>query len=115
MVVRVRELERRAGEDEGLARCDDVSSGGVDRPPWLPVKKRHLAASERGFFPLPPLRDLPVWSSGGLSGGQRRRLLRDVNGAFGALNWMHGEDSRPTTRPPSLVASEDKNQSMSSC
>ena len=37
MVVRVRELERRAGEDEGLARCDDVSSGGGQpAPPWPP-------------------------------------------------------------------------------
>ena len=47
-----------------------------------------------GIFPLPQLLDLPVWSSSGLTGGQRPRLSRDVNGACNVLNWMHGEDSR---------------------
>ena len=68
----------------------------------------YLAASERGNFPLPQLRDLPVWSSGGLTGGQRRGLLRDVNGACNALKWMHGEDSRSAARPPPLVATETR-------
>ena len=51
-----------------------------------------------------------MWSFGGLTSGQRRRLSRDVNGVCDSLNWMHGEDSRPAARPPPLVASEDKNQ-----
>ena len=59
-----------------------------------------------------PLRGRPVRSSRGLTGGQRRRLLRDVNGACNALNWMHGEDSRSAARLPSLVATEDKNQCL---
>ena len=53
-----------------------------------------------------------MWSSGGLTSGQRRRLLRDVNRSRNALNWMHGEDSRPAARLPSLVACEDKNQCL---
>ena len=53
-----------------------------------------------------------MWSSSGLTGGQRRRLLRDVHGACNALNWMHGEVTRPPALPPSLVASEDKNQCL---
>ena len=57
-------------------------------------------------------RDLPAWSSGSLTGGQRRRLPRDVSGARRALNWTHGEEDRPAARPPSLLASEDKNQCL---
>ena len=63
MVVRVRELERRAGEDEGLARCDDVSSGGGRPPAVAPVKKKASRGIGARVFPLPQLRDLPVWSS----------------------------------------------------
>ena len=36
-------------------------------------------------------------------------MLRDVNGACRAL---HGEETRPSARPPSRVASEDKNQRL---
>ena len=39
-------------------------------------------------------------------------MLGDVNGACNARNWMHGEDSRPAARPPSLLAIEDKNQRL---
>ena len=81
---------------------------GVD-----PVEKKSISRHRsEGIIPLPQLRDLPVWSSGGLTGGQRRRMLRDVNGVCNTLNWMHGEGSRPTARPPSLVATEDKNQRL---
>ena len=84
--------DAKAGEARGLARRNDVSSGGgrpPARPPW---RQGHLAESERGNFSPPPLRDLAVWSSVGMTGGQRRRLFRDVNGACDALNWTHGED-----------------------
>ena len=36
----------------------------------------------------------------------------DVNGVYRALNGMHGEEYRSAARPPSLVASEDKNQCL---
>ena len=96
-VTRVRELERRAGEAEGPARRNDATSGEGSR-------RQHRS---EGIFPLSNLQELPAWSSGGLTLGQRRRLLR-------ALNWMHGEENRPTALPPSLVASEGQ-ESMSSC
>ena len=38
-----------------------------------------------------------------MTGGQRRRLLRGVNGACDALNWMQGEGSRSVAHPHSLV------------
>ena len=74
----------------------------VDRP-------RHRS---EGIVLLPYLQELPASVSGGLIGGQRRRFLRDVNEACRALNWMHGEETRPPALPPSLVASEDKNQCL---
>ena len=53
-----------------------------------------------------------MWSFGGLDGGRRRRLLRDVNGACNALTCMDRENSRRAARPPTLVATEDKNQCL---
>ena len=54
----------------------------------------HVAASERGKFSSTATSRLTAvvfrW----------RGLLRDVNGACNASNWMHGEDSRPAARPP---------------
>ena len=64
------------------------------------------------MFPPPQVRDSLVWFSGGLTGGQRRRLLRDVNGACDTLNWMHGKDGRPRGSSSTLVATEDKNQCL---
>ena len=61
---------------------------------------------------MPYLQEFPASCSGGLTGGQRRRLLRDVIEACRAVNWMHGEETRPQALPPSLVASEDKNQCL---
>ena len=50
--MRVRELERKAGEDEGLVRRSDVSSG-VGRPPdWPSQNKGRLATPKRGDFPF---------------------------------------------------------------
>ena len=42
-VTRVRELERMGGEDEGIVRRNDVSSGGVRPPDRLPQNKGCLA------------------------------------------------------------------------
>ena len=84
---------------------------GADRLALAEQKALQRQRSE-GIFPLPQLRDLPAWSSGGLTGGQRRRLLREVNGACCASNWMHGEENGPATRPPSVVVREDKNQCL---
>ena len=109
MVLRVRELERRAGEVEGPARRNDVSDGGVDCPAGL--RRTEGAPRHRSeIFPLPYLQKRPAWSSGGLTDAQGRRRLRDVNGACGALNCMRGAENRPTALPLSLVANEDKNQ-----
>ena len=110
VVTSVRELERKAGEDEGLVRRNDNSSGG-GRPPDLHLQnKGRLATSKRGdFFFAVSARTSCVlfwW----FDRGQRRRLLRDVNEACRALNWMHDEETRPPALPPSLVASENKNQ-----
>ena len=85
---------------------------GVDRPSGPRRRKGTPRHRSEGIFPVPQLRDLPAWSSGGLTGVQRRRLLRDVNGACNACNWMRGEGSRPAARPPFLVASEEKNQCL---
>ena len=103
-------MERKAGEAEGPAVAMTSPMEGVD-PPDRP-RRTEGATRHRSedFLPLPYLQKLPAWSSGGFTGGQRRRLLRDVNGACRALNWMHGEENRPTALHPSLVASEDKNQ-----
>ena len=101
-------MERRA---RPRAPPDAMTSPmeGVDRPTGPRRKKGASRHRSEGIFLRPKLRDLQVWSSVGLTGGQRRRLLRDVNEACRALNWMHGEESRPTALPPSLVASEDRN------
>ena len=49
MVMRVRELERRVGEAEGLIRRNDFSDG-VDRPKG-PAEQRVARGTEvRGFF-----------------------------------------------------------------
>ena len=49
-VTKMMTERRKAGEAPGLARRNDVSSGG-GRPPARPTwKKGHLAASERGSF-----------------------------------------------------------------
>ena len=48
MVMRARELERRAGEAEGLARRSDVSTEGSRLPDRLPQHKVRLAAWKRG-------------------------------------------------------------------
>ena len=82
---------------------------GVDSQTGPAEQRAPRGTETREVFPLPYLQELSAWSSGGLTCGQRRRLLRDVNEACRAVNWMHGEDSRPTALPPSLVASEDKN------
>ena len=104
MLTRVRELERRAGEAEGIARRNDVSNGE-----GAPHRTRGASGHRcEETFPL----DLPAWSSGDLTGGRRRRLSRDVNEVCRALNWMHGEEKRPTAFPPSLVASKHKNQCL---
>ena len=112
MVMRVWELERRAGEAEGSACRNDVSNGGGRPSDQLPQNKGRLAAPKRGNFPLPYLQELPESCSGGLTGGQRRRLLRVFNEACRALNWMHGEDTRPPVLSPSLLPSENKNRCL---
>ena len=50
MVMRGRELERRAGKAEGLARRSDVSTEGSRLPDRLPQHKVRLAAWKRGDF-----------------------------------------------------------------
>ena len=51
--MRVRELERTAGEAEGLVRRNDVSTGGCRPPDWPPPQNRgRLAAPKRGDFPF---------------------------------------------------------------
>ena len=67
----------------------------------------------KGTCSVPQLRHLPAWSSGGLTGGQRRRLLRDVNGACRALSWMHGEENLPAA--PSFSCGQRGQEPMSSC
>ena len=84
----------------------------VDRPTCPCRTKGAWRHRSEGIFPLPYLQELPASCSGGLTRGQRRRLLRDVNQACRALNWMHDEEIRPPALPPSLVASEDKNQCL---
>ena len=108
LLTRVRELERRAGEAEGIARRHDVSKWRGQPPDQSPAETGASGHRCEGTFPL----DLPAWSSGDLTGGRRRRLSRDVNEACRALDGMHGEENRPTALPPSLVASEDKNQCL---
>ena len=95
-VMRVRELERRAGEAEGLACRSDVSTEGRATAGRAPAEQR-------------PLRGLEA-RRGGLTSGQRRRFLRGVNEACRALNSMHGEETRPPAT--SLMESEDKNQRL---
>ena len=48
------------------------------------------------FLPLPSLRDVGLPAA--LTGGRRRRLLRDIEAAVDALNWMHGSAYRPAPR-----------------
>ena len=108
-MVTVTKMMTKAGEARGLVRRNDVFSG-EGRPP---AREKGISRHRNeGIFPLPPFRELLVWSSRGLTGGQRRRLLRDVHGACNAFNWTHGEDSRTVARPPSLVAREDKHQNL---
>ena len=67
MVMRVRELERKAGEAEGLVRRNDVSNGGgrpPDRPPQNKGVSRHRS---EGIFLLPYLQELLASCSGGLT------------------------------------------------
>ena len=105
-VTREGEIIRKVGVAEGPACRHDV---GFDRPSGSRRTKGASRQSSEGICPLPLLRGLPAWSSGGSTGGQRRRLLRDVNGTCRACNWMHCEENRPAARPRSLVASEDNN------
>ena len=102
----------KKGEAERPVRRHDVSHGWGRPPHRLPQNQPRLAAPNEGIFRLPHLQELPASCSGGLTGGQRRRLSRDVNEACRALSWMHGEEIRPPALPPSLVASEDKNQCL---
>ncbi|CAK0841912.1 unnamed protein product, partial [Prorocentrum cordatum] len=45
------------------------------------------------FLPLPPLRAAGLPPE--VTGGRRRLLLRDIEAAIDALNWMHGSAYRP--------------------
>ena len=51
---------------------------GVDRPSGSRGKKGISRHRSEGIFLVPLLEDLLVWSSSGLTGGQRCGLLRDV-------------------------------------
>ena len=98
-LTKVQETRRTAGEAGELARRHDVSDGG-GRLPVRPPQIKGAPGAKGSFF----------CSTFRICRGQRRRLLRDVNGASRALNLMHGEESRPEARPPFLVASEDENR-----
>ena len=63
---------------------------GVDRPSGPRRQKGTSRHRSDGIFPSPQLRELPVLSSGGLTGGQRRWLSRDVIGACNALDALRG-------------------------
>ena len=106
--LRARELARRAGDGRVRPRASSVAMTspmkGVDRP----TGPRRKKGASRNLY----LQELPASCSGGLIGGHRRRLLRDVNEACRALNWMDGEETRPLALPPSLVAGEDKKQCL---
>ena len=87
-LTKVQETRRTAGEAGELARRHDVSDGG-GRLPVRPPQIKGAPGAKGSFF----------CSTFRICRGQRRRLLRDVNGASRALNLMHGEESRPEARP----------------
>lgn len=60
------------------------------------------------FLPLPLVSSVPPEWRMMLSGGQRRRLLRDANAAIAALNWMHGDGRRSDVAYPLSAKTEGK-------
>ena len=81
------------------ARSCDENSTGVRAELELEASSAGIFSAilnmVSGKFTLDLL--LPVPSVDGVTGRQRRRLLRDVNSACDALNLMHGEGHRPMT------------------
>ena len=72
---------------------------GEGRPfVWLPQNEGPRGKRSDGIFLLPSFEIFPR-----AFGGQRRRLLRDVNCACRGLSWMHGDENLPAARPLSLV------------
>ena len=70
----------RGDEVKGKGKEGGEGVGGSRSPVRPPQNKGRLAATDRWIF-LSQLRDLPAWSCGCLTGGERHRLLRDVDGA----------------------------------
>ena len=103
------DVEAAGAGAEPARRKHDDGEGGDWRPDqFLQITGRGGGGGSSSFPPLPLLRVLPEEWGSGLSGGQRRRLLRDINAAVGGLSFLHGEGYREVSDRHLSQATEEK-------